>query len=331
MAPFIRTSCARGAFARKRAHSNYIAGAITVLAFGVAGCSDSDLKTDLDSEGPPEILVVTVTSEADETNIPVLGHGVPDVATFCASEGRVNELMCGDGVRTVSDAPPLGWSVRVAFSELLDPDAVEDLVDTDNDGTPDIGTIAEKAPVTLTCGGNAVDYDGFYDPSGNAFTYPPGPSLVVITEEFVQTGTSDCALTLDTKVVDKDGNAPTAAMGPYTFGIATMKITGNDPANDATGVDPTTAVPLITFNAPVDATTAAQVTVNDGTNDIVVNAMASDADPTALMFVPEGGALAENTTYTVTVPSTVGITDSLGGALEIAEDYVYTFTTGTAP
>lgn len=328
MAPFIRTSCGReSCVTSSRTRKPLIFSAVCALALGAAACGDPDLNTALDPDGPPEVLLVTVSSEADGTFIPVLDDNVPDVATFCASSGRVNELMCGDDARTVMDAVPLDWSVRIVFSELLDPD-VEDLVDGDGDGTPDTGTLMNTQPVTLTCGGAAVTYDGFYDPSGNAYTYPPGPSLVIATTQFVRTGTTDCAVSLGGNITDKDGNTPPAVTIP-NFGIATMKVAAVDPTDGATGVDPVTAVPVIQFNAPVDETTAAQITVNDGTNDIAITPTASAEDPTVLMLVPDAGMLAENTTYTVTLPATAGITDTLGGELEIAEDLVFAFETGT--
>lgn len=339
MAPFIRTRCAPGFVRASVGHhrNHFLAGAaFAAMALSAAGCSDPALKTDLDTAGPPEVLAVTVQTETPNVFVPVLGDTVPETPVFCADGDKVNIIVCPDGSGSQMAAPdalPMNWAVRVTFSELLDADLAEELVDTDGDGVMDTGTIANTKPVTLQCGGTGVAYDGYYDPSGNLYTYPPGPSLVVIATDFIATGTSDCQLTLgDAKVKDKDGNAVDASLrGPYKFGIATMKIADNSPADMEEGVDPTT-VPMVLFNAPVDvATVAGQVTVNDGTTDIAITPMANaDGDPTAVDLVPDAGMLAENTTYTVTIPANATIADVAGGVLENGADFTFTFTTGTA-
>ncbi len=338
MAPFIRTQCAPGSVrVRVSKHKNQFlaCAALAAMALAAAGCSDPGLKTDLDTEGPPEVLAVTVQTEAANVFVPVLGDVVPETPVYCAATGKVNIIVCPEGADSqmpATDATPLNWAVRVTFSELLNADLAEDLVDSDGDGVMDTGTIASTKPVTLQCGGTDVAYDGYYDPAGNLYTYPPGPSLVVIATDFVATGTADCQLTVGgDKVQDKDGNSLAMAdRGPYNFGIATMQLIDNDPPDTAEGVDPAT-VPLLAFNAPVNiATVAGQVTLNDGTTDIAITPAINADDSTAVNLTPDAGMLAENTTYTVTVPANATIADIAGGALDNSADFTFTFTTGTA-
>ena len=83
-----------------------------------------------------------------------------------------------------------------------------------------MGTLKNTLPVTLSCGGSDVPYDGYYQPAGNKLTWPLGPSLFVQADDptSVPTGT-ECTITLDPSVIkDKDGNpVPTDQLGPYTF------------------------------------------------------------------------------------------------------------------
>lgn len=312
-------------------------GVLAVAASALMlACSDPELNTDLVTEGPPEVTIVTVLSEGGSTFIPALGP-VPEVATFCIqdAEAKVHRDFCPDGeaATTVMDAVPVGWYARVVFSELLNADMVEELIDTDDDGVNDTGTIINTQPVTLTCGGTAVAYDGFYDPSGNDVTFPPGPALVIQPTDYVATGTTDCSVTVGTDTVqDKDGNTvSTELAGPHSFGIAVMSIAGSDPAPDAEGTDPT-AAPIIAFNALVDgATVTGQITINDGTTDIAATLGVSADDPTAVEIVPDAGMLDPNTTYTVTLPMDNTIADIAGGELIMTEDLVYSFTTGDVP
>ena len=299
-------------------------------------CSDPGLNTDLNTDGPPEVTIVTVLSEAGSTYIPALGP-VPEVATFCIqdADAKVHRDFCPDGeaATTVMDAVPVGWYLRVVFSELLNADMVEELIDTDDDGIDDWATIVNTQPVTLTCGGGAVAYDGFYDPSGNDVTFPPGPALVIQPTEFVATGTTDCSVTVGTDVVqDKDGNTVSVSLlGPHAFGIATMSVAGTDPEDGSEGTDPTVA-PLVAFNAYVDmATIGGQLTLNDGVADVAVTLEVDADDPTIVNIVPDAGMLAEDTTYTLTLLMDNTITDELGGELLMSEDLVFSFTTGTAP
>ncbi|HLU65933.1 MAG TPA: Ig-like domain-containing protein [Kofleriaceae bacterium] len=313
------------------------------------------MKSELVPEGPPVVTEVNVLSEIFDPNIDYLTLG--ERATFCreGEEYKVNQFYCPverddtgapiPGVRGVephTQTIPHGqlagysdiWHVRLIFDELLDPN-VEDLVEVDG---VTIGTIADTRPVILTCGGNPVAYDGFYDPSGNHLSYPPGPALVVTTNEFVATG-SACQIAIDgNAVTDKDGEAvPADQRGPYDFAIAPLAIVTTAPANEEEGVDPAATIDL-ELNAPVDPTTAvASITLQDeGGADVPFTVALAPADPTdpeagelpnVLSIIPDA-PLDPEATYTVTVDS--GIADIAGGELTLDEPLTFSFTTAPA-
>ena len=305
---------------------------------GVA-CSDPELASELDEDGPPEVLEVNVASESapGDPN----GNAI-EAATYCrpGDQYKVNTLYCpldrdGEnapipGAREVDgpvmDATPVDWHARFIFSELIDP-SIEELIDTDGVIT---GSLAESQPFVLTCAGDEVAYDGWVDPTGNHLSFPPGPSLVVQPLDFIATSTM-CEVSLrDGVVTDKDGEGfPGDHLGPYPFGIAPLSIGDPDPADETDGVDPD-AVISIPFNAPIDLDTVAdQIVVNDGTADIAVTLdypldpkTMEPTDDTIVVATPVD-PLAAGTTYTVTVST--GITDVAQGAL--LEGISFSFTT----
>ncbi len=309
------------------------AGLVTFIFVAAGfGCGDPELVSELDSTGPPEIMSVSLRTDSTFTFVPTIGE-VNEAPLFCSDRGKINEIMCPEGIEAgpLDDALPVGWHVRIAFSELLDPD-VEDLVDTDGDGIVDAGSLAETQPVELSCAGTPVAYDGFYDPTGSHLTFPPGPALVIQALDFVATGTTDCEVTLTGDVTDKSGNAvpDSEPKGPHMFGIAPLRPTGlTDPPDMSEGVDPDTTEPIISFNAPIDvATLAGQITLNDGAADVAITPELDPLDPTAVVLVPDAGMLAPDTTYTVTIAVAATIADEAGGPLVLDEPFEFSFTTG---
>jgi hypothetical protein len=312
------------------------------LALSVA-CGDPELKSELVTEGPPEVVQVNVLSETFDPTFQLLG----EEATFCreGEQYKVNNVYCPEerdstgkpiaGARgtemvtaTVPYGPALGygyiWHTRIIFDELLDT-SVEDLVEVDGQV---FGTLANTQPVNLTCGGTAVSYDGFYDPSGNHLSYPPGPALVVISNEFVATG-SVCQVTVGATVQDKDGNqVPSDQRGPYSFALSPLQLFGVAPSNLAEGVDPATEIE-IEFNAPINtATVAGPVTLEDaGGTPVPFTVEAIEGLPNIILIIPDA-PLDENTEYVLTIDS--GVEDVGGGELTLPEPEVITFTTGAA-
>jgi hypothetical protein len=333
------------------------------LALAVA-CADPELKSDLVTEGPPEVTEVNVLSESVILADPTFLR-LGEAATFCRTgDYKVNQVYCPEerdstmkpifGERAtdpvadvmpyavalgmedvVSDGATLpSWHIRFIFDELLDP-SVEDIVDLD--GTT-FGSIADTMPVTVTCNDADLTYDGFYDPSGNHLSYPPGPALVVQVTDFVATG-SACSVSINAgSVADKDGNdVPSDQQGPYDFSIAALGVYSTAPADTEEGVDPTGNI-TIELNAPINlATVEAAVTLEDEAGDpvpfTVQNAPVDPADPAAgtipnLVELVPNAPLDANAAYTLTIDS--GIADIAGGELALDAPQVVTFTTGEA-
>lgn len=244
--------------------------AVTACVLGVGACSAPTEHTDLRPAGPPEILVVLASDDAS-------GAGVTETATACKLNDNKRpglipanpngpDQVCPDdltmGVDEVTDTVPVNWYVRIMFDELLNPNIETLVADTDAQGNAtgtSHGTLANSLPVTITCGGVDVPYDGYYDPSGNSFTWPVGPSLFIAPNDTstVAAGT-ECTVTLKADVAaDKDGNhVPADQIGPYKFKIADMALASTDPAKLTDPTKPTTISPtkplLVTFNDTVD-------------------------------------------------------------------------------
>jgi Bacterial Ig-like domain len=307
-----------------------------------AACGDPELASELDSEGPPEVLEVNVASESAPTD-PNLN--AIEAATFCrpGEEFKVNTLYCPldrdeenapiPGARAVDgpvvDATPMAWHARFIFSELIDP-SIEELIDTDGVIT---GSIAAADPFVLTCGGAEEPYEGWYDPTGNHLSYPPGPGLVVFANNFIATGTA-CQVSLrDGVVTDKDGEGvPGDHLGPYDFSIAPLSVGASTPEDATEGV----AVDInveIAFNAPINLdTTDTLIVLVDADGNPVAGTLDFKRDPKTdeitneeiIVFNPDAD-LAPGVAYTVTVDD--GIEDIAGGLLAQEEPFTASFTT----
>jgi len=317
--------------------TKWVTCALAPAALACVGCGDPSLNTDLDAEGEPEVTMVTILSETlgESATFCLNGTGVKVHKDYCPELVDENNRVI-DGMRDVAavlDAQPVGWYARVVFSELLDPE-IEELIieDTDGDGIPDapVGHINATLPIVLTCAGKDVPYDGFYDPSGNDVTFPPGPALVVIPQQFVATGTINCQIGVRDMVTDKDGISVLPELrGPFVFGIATMAVLGSDPADLSEGVDPTSTATIL-FNAPVSAASlSGLVRLTDAAGEVPASIQVSAEDSTLIEIIPTAGTLAENTEYTLEVDS--GLLDIAGGMLVLDETERFTFTTGTTP
>jgi hypothetical protein len=310
-----------------------LAAAACVLAFGA--CTDPTENTDLRPSGPPEVLTVLASNDTK-------GMGIDEEATFCKPNDNKRpalvpadpngpDQVCPDdlkmGADEVTDTTPVNWYVRLQFDELLNPD-VEELMPIVQDGQDtgiSSGSLANTQPVTLTCGGVNVPYDGYYDPSGNAYTWPLGPSLYIAPNDTskVATGT-ECQVTIKPDVAaDKDGNhVPTDQLGPYKFQIAALALTATNPAVPKDPTKPATVSPtkalVLTFNATIDATslTAGEVLIRDATS----------CDP----------ATATATVHTAVITAdknkqAIDVSDSAAAAMEAflhAKTYIITFPAG---
>lgn len=248
----------------------YVLAAAAVFATGA--CNDPEQNTDLRPAGPPEVLAVLVATDASAF--------LYESATYCApnDEKRPTRVglpdftlqqICDDDVSApasmVTDAYPDGWYIRIMFDELLDPNIEEltEILDPDTGMGTDTfsGSIAGTQPVKLECesiGGGFVEvaYDGYYNPAGNAITWPLGPSLVIKPNNPLEVATGKmCRITINENVVDKSGEAVRSEQrGPYPFKIAPIQILATDPA-DGDDVDAFTIFNdgvYVTFNTYVD-------------------------------------------------------------------------------
>lgn len=315
----------------------FLAVGLGLVAFGtVAACSDPELKTALRPAGDPEVLAVMVLDENYE-----------EYATYCKPDDEKvpvvitgGYLICPDPatddppVDAITNAEPLSWQARVVFDELLDPD-IETLEGYDADGNrePCNTTIHDNCeghlditqPLVLTCDGADIAYDGWYDPSGNNVTLPPGPSLVVYPLEFVATSAS-CTIEVKEMVKDKDGNSVPSgqrAIAGYTWDIAPLQIFGVDPADESEVA--TDTIFDVSFNSLIDAGSVAadEITLVDSSDAAV--AFTVEADGTELLITPDA-ALAEGESYTLTLAAGAEFTDIGGGPITLDEAVVVTVT-----
>jgi hypothetical protein len=246
---------------------DYRAKVLTMASIGalvgtIAACDDPVSRTDLRTEGAPDIMSVLAMNDSK--------NGILETAVFCKTGDAkrpalvgvdalsTSEQVCpddlGKGAGEVTNAVPSTWFARVQFDQLLDPD-IEELL-PNPDGTFK-GSLANTQPVILKCGGKDVVYDGYYAPNGNNVSWPVGPSLFIKPTTFaVPTGTP-CELTVKDNVVDKQGNPVDAAKrGPFKFSIESLALRSTEPAKLDTAmpqpVKRSTKSPFkLVFNAPI--------------------------------------------------------------------------------
>lgn len=313
----------------------------------LAGCGDEGNESELDSAGPPRVTVATVNGGAGEVPIYCVGPEADRISVVCLD---ANGNYVFDGSQPV-EVGAAGWEVRLAFNELLDADRAEQLVEVSDPDNPDQplrdqygnvvmrGTLESSQPVILTCNDTPVAYDGYYNPSGNHLSLPPGPSLVVRPLDAVPTS-ADCEIEVvqgesssGFGVFDKNGNEVSAsAKGPFSFRTAALAITGSSPSNELEGIE-LEIVPLVTFNAAIDPASlgdggAGRVRLRTGGVDVEATLA---VEGNTVQLTP-AAALTPETTYELVVFG--GITDVAGGpplALDPDPTVVSTFVTGAAP
>jgi len=324
----------------------HLAATVSVLVFGA--CSAPAANTDLRTGGSPQVLAVLI---ADDPN----NAGFIETATFCKLNddkrpglipasfvpGLTNAPLqvCPDDlsmeVSEVTDTNPIGWYVRLEFDELLNT-KVEDLEPILDNGQPSglsAGTLKNTQPVVVTCNGADVPYDGYYDPSGNAFSWPVGPCLFIqpLDTSTVATG-SDCTVAIkEDVVVSKTGaKVPTGQIGPYMFKIAPLTLLAVNPEAPADITKVTTVDPMapatITFNATIDVASLSPASVHiveaadcaSGATGIArTAALALDMDGQSIdisdMAATGGNAFEPGKTYIITFAANTPVADLAGG------------------
>ena len=327
------------------------------VAIGISGalalgaCSDPTFFTDLRPEGPPDVLTVLAAND------PATGL---ENSIYCKVGDDKRPSMVGSpagfvpicpadltmGSMGVTDADPLNPYVRIMFDELLDAsiERLDPILDPDTmqpTGTFS-GSLADSQPVNFTCGGMPVAYDGYYSPNGNAFTWPLGPSLVIIPDDptAIAAGSS-CSVTLKSGVVkDKSGIASPDSEA-FTFSVAALAFTGSDPKPAALPANAATIAadsPLtLLFNGFADpaSLTPADVIIKEvancaATTGTVVPAIIG-GDPGAITVGTTGTSAAPeftpNKSYLVTFAPGASVTDLAGGTLALPASFSVCFST----
>ncbi|HVK75685.1 MAG TPA: hypothetical protein VM734_20280 [Kofleriaceae bacterium] len=307
-----------------------------MLAGGCFG--DTDLNTDLRSEGPPAVLAVLAQSGVDLTEFAAFcryvdGNRDPKAPGFVGDPVTGGGIVCPE-VQTEFEAaaldprfvePNVSWAIRIMFDELLDP-SVEDLVCPDDD-IRCFGTIAETRPVTLTCGGVAMPYDGYYVPNGNNVSFPLGPSLYVKPAlDALPPAGSDCTIVIDPKVTDKQGNPVAEADRTLTVSVEPLRVAFTDPEDaedvaDRAELAPDDVVAFV-FNAVLDeaSVTAADVEVLDSTGAPVagvVVAVDGANVPGDALLIAHGTGFAPGE-YTARLKAGAEIAEARGGTLTVS-------------
>ena len=190
---------------------------------------------------------------------------------------------------------PLSQIVTATFNEEMNPLTINQSTFTVSvAGTPIAGTVTY---------------------SGKTATFTPASRLVVNT---LYTGR------ITTEVKDVDGNAlQTDYVWTFTTGLNPI-VVSTDPANLAVDVALNKII-TATFNMSMNPLTlnATTFTVKQGTTTVLGTITYAG---TMVTFTPSA-PLAQNTVYTATI--TKGATNLIG--TELANDYVWTFTTGLRP
>ncbi|MBS1118061.1 MAG: hypothetical protein H6Q90_289 [Deltaproteobacteria bacterium] len=332
-------------------------GAVVAITTGLAlgACSDPTAFTDLRPDGPPEVLTVLVMNDSVD-----LLH---EHATFCKTgddkrpslvgvSDFTTEQICPEdlsaGVDKIADAVPTDWYVRIMFDELLNTN-VEELIpvldpDTMQPTGQATGSLLNTQPVTLTCNGVVVPYDGYYSPGGNNVTWPLGPSLFIqpIDLSTVPTG-ADCTVEIKDSVVDKQGNAvpmdQRGSGGTYGFKVSSLAFAGSAPAPAEAGMDEeiTADAPLIlNFNGFIDPASLAdtEITIAEAADcdlaraaltagtGLKVAAIAADADSAQALDISIVGAPMdefwnEAKAYAVSFVDGSTVLDVAGGSLTL--------------
>jgi hypothetical protein len=283
--------------------------------------------------------------------VTAISESLGEAATYCGDRAveKLNEHYCSmdpdDGPQPmVTDARPIESQVRLVFNELLFADDAEtllDCVDVDHDGTcnsvgepnGDVrdgvmhGSLVATQPVSISCGGQIIEYDGFYQPAGSHLTQTPGPSIVVQAlnpSGFAATG-SACEVTIRPDIRGKDLETVTTPAAPFTFQIASMDVLDTTPEPAADG-DPAPEIAVdgeieIVFNALVAGNSLSNITVVDG-NGTPHPIIALDFDD-VVEVRSANGAFDPGTSYTLTINA--GVADIRGG--QYAGGFSLNFTT----
>jgi hypothetical protein len=307
------------------------------LGLFAGGCfGEPDIRTDLRTEGPPDVLVGMGQSlpGINDVELPFYCryvNGVRDEKTpgFVIDALLGSQVVCPDaeGDFQGTDLDARGFGVRIMFDELLDGDAVESL-DCDEEGVC-VGSLATTHPVNFTCGATTVDYDGYYVPNGNNTTFPLGPSLVIVPASIDVAAGTQCTITMTDVVHDRSGNPVDPAQADVDFTIAALDLVGTSPEDaedegDREVLDPDGAEVDFAFNAFIDEASIdpTDFELRNLDTDAVVAASAAVADGDvggdAISITPDADLPAGN--YVARLKANAEFAEVNGGTITLAED-----------
>jgi hypothetical protein len=259
--------------------------------------------------------------------------------SLCPGSNKLSVCLCqSDG------GCPTGFKIDGTPSITPNGESVG-VLDRNQDGAAD-NTRFIPGAVGITCGAIDVPIDGsvsYWTPSGNQQRPAQGgfdvlgPAVVVVPAAALPTNV-ECGLTFSPEVVDKDGNQVCAppdgdikaactpgdvsafkfTVQPLTFARGSVI---SDPGQARTGKI------VITALVPLDPASLANITVTEGdaTPYTSFTATPTPSKPNEITIEWTPGALAPQTRYTITVPTTV--TDAYHQPA--LQPFLITFVTGT--
>ena len=271
----------------------------------------------------------------------------PDDIARCAVAQDVLPARCpGSNQRSVCICKLDAGCVDSAGSFLTPKGQSVGVADVDQDGAADNTQFIQGA-VTLACDGIAIALDldaSYWTPSGDQQKPAQGgfdvlgPAIVLVPGVALPTGAT-CGVTFSPEVVDKDGNQVCAPPGgdlasgctpgdtqAIGFTVEPLRF---DPVAGFSSTKPQsrTADFFLTANVPLDAATVGGITVADGAGapytDFTATLSGTRAGQITIHWTAAGG-LAAQTSYTITVPTTVTDATYHRGA---AQPVLFTFTT----
>lgn len=263
----------------------------------------------------------------------------PDDIARCA--GPVDAITNCTKVCIGPDGAPVG------VLDADDDSAADDFRMIDYNDDPNITELG----IAIECDGTNIPLDpeaSFWSPSGNQ-TFPSnetlgfrglGPAIVVkpLADVGLRSG-SDCTIRFRPEVTDYDGNpvcAPTGGLpaegcsGPDTskisFNTEVLTLSNSVPSADEVNVSlDASGFILLAFNANLDASTIAAITLTEAGAPIVINPVAQAADLTSVIIMMDNDFLPD-TAYALTIST--DLKDLLGGGMTAPT--VLNWTTGPA-
>jgi hypothetical protein len=336
-----------------------------IIFVGLAGCGTQHASSELQPEGPPDILQVFAKERVDGELAARLAYGDhPDIDTevddrevtaAVARDGQrlrvvFDELLRGNDLEEVACADG-SWSrvppgsdfddvARCAGADLsrcegicIGADGPVGILDENGDGAFDDTRLIDGV-VVLTCDDAAVPLDvqrSYYQPSGSQLlsTGSVGTDslgpAVVITAAEGMRPSSHCGLTFDDSIQDRQGEHVPAA--DIGFDVEPFVVASSEPPDGTLDVALDTVV-SVQANATLDpATVAGNFHLQAGGTDVEDATFAVSADDDATVVVTVPGGLVAGTEYVITV--SVGLSDVFADAL--AADHTITFSTVEAP